>query len=436
MLSVSRTMYKQISLFVFLGLGILTTAQAQTENSPYSRYGLGDDLPSQNILSRAMGGVSAAYFDFQSVNFINPASYSKLKITTFDFGAEVDSRTIRALNPPRKFNSVSPTISYIQLGFPLSQKRNWGMNFGLRPMTRINYNIDRNSRISEVDSVNSNFQGNGGAYQVYAGTGVGIGNLSVGINVGYLFGSKDYSTRTTFLPDSLATFYYRANHETRTNYGGLMLNAGLQYSAKLGNRLVLQLGGYGNLKQELNATRDIGRETFTTTETGDLQIDSVFQQNDIKGKLEYPMSYGFGFMLNQTDKWSFGADYSTAKWSQYKLFGESDLVQDSWKLHVGGQIVPNIINPKSYWGRVAYRAGFNIGKDYVNVNEELPVYNISFGLGLPMRRPTYTYQSTVINTTFEFGQRGSKESIIRENTFRISFGLTLSDLWFVKRKYE
>ena len=112
------------------------------------------------------------------------------------------------------------------------------------------------------------------------------------------------------------------------------------------------------------------------------------------------------------------------------------LVQDSWKLHVGGQIIPNATNPKSYWGRVAYRAGFNIGKDYVNVNQELPVYTISFGAGLPMRRPTYTYQSTVINTTLEFGQRGNKESVIRENTFRISFGLTLSDLWFVKRKYE
>ena len=51
--------------------------KAQTENSPYSRYGLGDVLPSQNIMSRGIGGVSAAYADVISVNFQNPASYAK-----------------------------------------------------------------------------------------------------------------------------------------------------------------------------------------------------------------------------------------------------------------------------------------------------------------------------------------------------------------------
>ena len=37
-----------------------TTAIAQ-ENSPYSRYGLGDVSPSQNINNRGMGGISAGF---------------------------------------------------------------------------------------------------------------------------------------------------------------------------------------------------------------------------------------------------------------------------------------------------------------------------------------------------------------------------------------
>ena len=58
------------------------------ENSPYSRYGLGDLIPAQNILSRSMGGLSAAYSDYQAVNFSNPASYTGLKITTLDIGLD------------------------------------------------------------------------------------------------------------------------------------------------------------------------------------------------------------------------------------------------------------------------------------------------------------------------------------------------------------
>ena len=44
------------------------------DNSPYSRYGIGDLVPSTNIANRSMGGISAGYTDYLSVNFNNPAS--------------------------------------------------------------------------------------------------------------------------------------------------------------------------------------------------------------------------------------------------------------------------------------------------------------------------------------------------------------------------
>ena len=47
------------------------------DNSPWSRYGLGDITPSSNIVSRGMGHAAAAYSDFQTINFVNPASYSR-----------------------------------------------------------------------------------------------------------------------------------------------------------------------------------------------------------------------------------------------------------------------------------------------------------------------------------------------------------------------
>ncbi len=43
------------------------------ENSPYSRYGIGNLAPTSNILTRGMGGISAGYADAASLNFLNPA---------------------------------------------------------------------------------------------------------------------------------------------------------------------------------------------------------------------------------------------------------------------------------------------------------------------------------------------------------------------------
>ena len=154
------------------------------------------------------------------------------------------------------------------------------------------------------------------------------------------------------------------------------------------------------------------------------------------GDMVYPASYGVGIALNHNDRWIISADYGESKWSQYRLFGETDKVQDSWRFNMGAQIIPNGLNPKSYWGRVAYRAGFMVGRDYIKVDGDLPVYTISFGAGLPMRKANYTNQFTVIQTAFEIGQRGNNSNIIKENFFRFSLGLTLSDVWFQKRKYE
>jgi hypothetical protein len=428
-------MYKRISLLGIVWMCFLS-AQAQTENSPYSRYGLGDMVPGQNILNRGMGGISAAYSDFHTVNFSNPASYSKLKYTTLDFGLDLNNRTLRALDPPRKFSSFSPIISYLQLGIPLSMKKDWGMNIGLRPLSRIGYRIERNERLPNIDSLSTLFEGYGGAYEVFMGTGFGIKNFSIGVNAGYLFGSKNFSTRKSFIPDSSDVFYYQSNHETQSNFNGLMLNGGIQWVAKLNKSTQLRLGAHGNLKKELHATRDVTRGTFQyNSATGAVDsLDVAFDQKGVEGKVQYPSSFGTGFLFEKQGRWMFGADFSVTNWDDYHFFGEKDQVQNSWKLQMGGQISPKA--GKNYLSYVAYRAGFYYGKDYIKIDRDLPVWGVSGGASFPMRKAAYTNQYSMINLGVEFGQRGNKENLVRENFFRLSVGLSLSDIWFVKRKYE
>ena len=428
------TLNKKLTLSIWLAAFCISVV-AQ-ENSPRSKYGLGDIVPSGNIVNRSMGGISAAYFDpyGASVNYLNPASYSKLRMTTFDLGFELDTRTLRQENQSGKFNSGSANVSYVMLGVPLVRKLQWGLNFGLRPNTRISYKIQTDERIENVDSVSSLYEGNGGSYEFLAGTGIAFGGLSIGFNAGYLFGTKDYTSKRIFNNDTVN--YYKSNHEARSTFGGFNLQGGIQYSAKLSRSLSLRLGATGQLQRTFTAHVDSTIQTFQYDINGAVfQIDSVHGVNNREGEIVYPSSYSFGFLLDKEYEWTFGADFRIANWSEYRFFGQSETLRNAWTLNVGGQWTPDILRGKNYWSRVTYRVGFYYGKDYIKIENDVPVLGLTGGAAFPIRKSPYTNQWTVVNLGLEMGRRGNSNNSIRENFFRISIGLALSDLWFQKKKY-
>ena len=430
-----RSIINRHLFLVSFFLTALSVSQTHAqENSPYSRYGLGDLIPAQNILSRSMGGLSTAFSDYQAVNFSNPASYTALKITTLDIGLDYTSRTLRSLNPPKKFTSANLVPSYVQIGLPLSKKREWGMNLGLRPVSRINYEIFTRTRIPNVDSLQYKYVGYGGTYQAYMGMAYGSKTLSVGFNTGYMFGNKQYSTRVSFINDSIK---YKSTSSTDTsNFGGFFLNLGIQYKIKLSKEYTLKLGGTANLQSTLNASRSINRETidFSPTE-GIVVVDSVFKGQDQKGKIIYPGSWSAGFMIEKNENWMAGAEFNVENWGDYRYYGESDKLKNSWTARFGGQFMPDNKSTK-YWDRVVYSAGIFFGTDPVKLNKNIGYYAFTFGTRLPVRRNVYTNQYTTINTAFELGFRGNKTNEIRENIFRFSLGFNLSDIWFNKPKYQ
>jgi len=142
--------------------------------------------------------------------------------------------------------------------------------------------------------------------------------------------------------------------------------------------------------------------------------------------------------FNKFDQSVLAVEYQTTKWADYRYFGQPDKLGNSWQFKVGGQLTPNPLSIRSYWNRVSYRAGFYYGEEALNAEgSELPIYALTFGLGLPVRKwNVYDNQYTIINTTIELGKRGDNSNKITENFFRLSFGLNLSDIWFKKRKYD
>jgi len=448
----------------------------EQDNSPYSRYGIGDLVPSTHINSRGMGGISAGYTDYLSINFNNPASYSAFEAVKeakgkklvygrgiFDVGINIESRSLKESNPDKNFTASNLLVSYLQVGVPV--KKGWGLTFGLRPVSRISYKIFRGEKLKDpitgqpIDTATTRFEGDGGSYLASAGTGlmvfrkdkfsksdkkklVGEESLSIGVNAGYLFGEKDVSSRREFRNDTIQ--YYSANYETKTNYGNLYFNAGLQYRLPLDEgKKFFSAGIAGNWRQQLNARQDRVRETFIyDANFGDLRLDSVQDIRDVKGKIVMPASITAGFVLQKfpvykkNGGWLIGLDIFSQNWESFRFYGQKDSLRNKLEVRIGGQLYP--VPRDNYFSNVVYRFGLFFGRDYLNVQQKaLPQLGFTMGLGVPVANyGRFSKQATIINLSFEFIKRGNNDNLLRENLFRLSAGFSLSDIWFEKRKYD
>lgn len=432
----------KVVFFFLCGLPLFGLAQ---ENSPYSRYGIGNIVPTGNIANRGMGGISAGIADPTTVNTVNPASYGNLIYTTLDVGLEYDGRNLKSKEPVGNYRSNNGIISYLQIGFPLLNGNKkamksgtaWAVTFGLKPISKINYKIQRSGR-NAGDSTETIMEGNGGVNQAFLGTALKLKHFSIGLNTGYLFGEKDYSTRLLFNNDSIS--YQSANYETNNRFGGMFLSAGVQYAFDLkknGKKNgVFRIGAYGDLKQQYNATRDELRETFVfDANDAPVRVDSVSETKDQKGKVQLPATFGAGFSFEK-EHILFGMDYETTKWDDYSFFGQKDLVKNSWLAKAGIQYYPG--SGTGYFNYVKYRAGVTFGSDYIKVDNDLPFYTASIGGAFPLKlkRSFYERQYSVMNLAFEFGNRGNSNNNITENIYKISLGFSLSDIWFIRQKYQ
>ncbi len=461
--SINRT----LSIFLLVILLFSSGELLAQENSPYSRYGLGDLASGQNIACRAMGGFSAAYSDYGilgapfNINLTNPASLGFLSNTKnfsntiFDIGTEVNTRTLKNNSSTSKYTSTNAYVSYLQVAFPISspkmEKRgtSWGVSFGLKPLSRVSYKVEQNNRLSGIDSINSLYEGNGGMNQANVSTGIrfiGKGKnkneFAIGLSSGYTFGNRSLSTRTSIINDTVD--FYKSNSEVQTRFGGVFLNTGVQYEMHINNGGTLRLGAYANLQQRLKANRNSVNETFGYDLSGGVvRIDSVYITTDVKGEVLIPVTYGGGFTYQSKNKqWLAGADFETTNWNDFRFFGDKENVQSTWTIRAGAEFYPARFNAATnrYWNYIKYRAGFYYGPDYIRLTENRERYAVTFGAGLPLTTPRLIQsrgEYVALNTSFELGSVGNNTATgFRESSFRLNIGISMNARWFQKRSYE
>ncbi len=466
---VKLTMLRKFELAAPLALTLpsifLFTGASAQDNSPYSRYGLGNQAPTTNVANRGMGGVAAAYNDPYTVNYANPASYSffqslqepnSKKLNSgrivFNIGADGQGRTLTDQSQTNKFTSPNLLFSHVMIGMPL--RKDWGIAFGVRPITNINYKIQSSGNLYDpnsgqlIDTASTLYEGQGGVYLGSLGTAVKFKTgksqyLSLGATGGYMFGSRDYNTRLRF--HSASTSYAYAHYQNRTSIGDFYFDAGLQYHFKASEKIYISLGAFGNWKQDIRTNGSSVAETYIQTDgLGNTALDTVTFTNDVRGNFIYPSSITGGFIIQKIGGgqereagWLVGADFTSNNWNQYRVNGIPDTeVKRNWQAKVGAEFHPAPKN--NLFSRTSYRLGAFTGPDYIYTQQtKIPVLGITAGMGLPILNfSQMSRQASMVNLSFEYIKRGNNSNILRENLYRLSVGFSLTDLWFGgKTKY-
>lgn len=421
-------MIKKIVVFFSLLVSATLFAQENTA-SPYSYYGLGDVKFKGTHDIKAMGGLSIVG-DSIHLNLSNPASYSNLKLTTFSIGGTSTFTNFNTSTDSEKAQRTS--LDYLAVGLPLGK---FGISFGLMPYSAVGYKVQSITEAADdPDGLEraKQFTGDGEINKVFIGTAYKITQkLSFGFNLNYYFGDIN-SKSIESITEPITQFATRELNSS--NISGFSINTGIMYNTKLSSKLELFSSIIYSPESQLTLKNKRNIATVYYSING---AENVYDSEDVlvnDTKLKLPSKFSFGAGIGQAKKWLIGSEITFQNTS--KLGNRFDDItgatfENSTKISIGGYYIPKYDSYNGYWNRVVYRAGFrheNTG--LVINNESIKDYGVNFGFGLPLGISN-------INLGFEFGKKGTTtNNLIEEKYFNVSVGLSLSDIWFKKRKID
>lgn len=482
--------------------GIPVSAQILT-SSPYSRYGIGEINTQSFSAINAMGGSVAAFQPDTAapffINIANPASLSGLRLSVFELGGQAQFSRISSASASANKRNIN--FSYGSLGFPL--RRFGGAAFGIMPYSTVGYKITSYTQDINVGQLKYVYNGDGGFNKAFLASGVIpfrkqlpdffnsllydslvrhhqyaklarkkvwkqlISELAIGASANYIFGTTNQTT-DVILPGS--TTYYNTRRRRTAHISDVSFNTGIQTSftidhAKqrvttvykdsltgvttskdtivrrtLKQRVRIAFGAYANLPRILSATQSTLIYNYSLDGFGNEQpTDTSLNSINTGGSIRVPLEVGAGFSVKKGERFTFLADAAITKWSDFRYFNSDYAFQNSHRVSVGINYVPNKLayGTANYIKRAQYRMGFTYSDGFLDLkNSRINNYAITAGLGLPVGIGRFD-DIAVVNISAQFGTMGTTtNSLLKENYIRMIIGFTFNKRWFIKYKYD
>ena len=397
---------------------------AQTGSvSPYSRYGIGE-IKSQGFSHhRAAGGIVNAWDDQKHINPVNSATLVYDTTVTFEVGLDVE--WVNISSKTSQAQATSGTFGYFALAFPVI-KHKWSSSFGLQPLSSTGYNVTVNNSDSNVGEVDFIYEGKGGFNKFFFNNGIKIlPNLSVGLSTYFLFGTIENIKSIEF---QSGDNYFNSRYIDALTANDFQFDASIYYFKNLSNNRKLSFGAVASIPTQLTARQNVYWYNYTTSVFGvEIIKDSVLTINDEKGKITLPAYYRFGVMYSVADKFKLGADFNYLNWSSFEKFGVKDSLSNSYSVHLGGEYARE---------RIRFMAGLQYSKTFLDLREQ-HLDDMSFTFGISLVKLFSIRPPVFVNLAIEVGQRGTEDAnLIKEQYTKFTFGVTVSDIWFIRPKYD
>ncbi len=417
-----------ILLTLLAAFAINNTLVGQTNISPYTVNGLGDINSNALTTNLGMGGLGVSNGQNWYLNNVNPALLTKNTFTVLEAGMVFESRRLEEESGLSQSNSGGG-LSYFAMAFPIINTR-WTSSLGIMPYSTVNFNILSEGNVVDNPDipVNFNYKGDGGLTQAYFSNGFRIAkNLSLGLKTSILFGSIVNETLAgaagTDFPINFVT-----SITDKTSIRGFTFSSGLAYRIPLKENSFINTGFTYDFQTNLNAKKFKTSELRTINVIDPISIDTI--TNDLEGTIVLPSNFAVGISYEKLYKFLIGADFRVYNWSDFENFDQtSQSLVDNYGLNVGVEYTPDVTSVDSYFKRVTYRFGVDYQKTpFEAANQQLSDFGINFGVSFPIKG------LSTMNLALKYGQRGTTDdNLIKENYFRVNFGISFNDRWFQRR---
>ena len=424
---------KVIKNYFLILLFVLSTSfvVSQTNTgSPYSLNELGEINFLGNVSNLSMGGIDSA-IDSIEFNINNPSSLAKLKTTNYLIGTFYKSTGISNVNSTDNINTAN--INYIAVGIPTKR---FGFGFGVLPYSSVGFNLQSTEEYNTANSITSRlFGAEGNINRAFVSIGLPLLKyLSLGASANYNFGKFNYEKFNL-----IENVNYGIFSNSSSEISGFTYNFSSNLSIPLKNDFTLNLVYSFYPEGDLDS---YNIESLYTSNTSSITLESLgdFVDVDLNSrglentKLPVPKKSIYSLGLEKKNSWFIGFQYESKLSSNFEnVFLDTQNVsyRDANSLSIGGYIIPDSSSLTSYWKRVKYRFGIKNEKKSIIVNN-LPInhFSLNLGLGLPIAGLSKA------NLGLEIGKVGDNDSLVKENYFALRLGLSLNDVWFIKRKYN
>jgi hypothetical protein len=421
---------KNYSLILLFVLSTSFVVSQTNTGSPYSLNELGEINFLGNVSNLSMGGIDSA-IDSIEFNINNPSSLAKLKTTNYLIGTFYKSTGISNVNSTDNINTAN--INYIAVGIPT---KIFGFGFGVLPYSSVGFNLQSTEEYNTANSINSRlFGAEGNINRAFVSIGLPLLKyLSLGATANYNFGKFNYEKFNL-----IENVNYGIFSNSSSEISGFTYNFSSNLSIPLKNdftlNLVYSFYPEGNLDS-------YNIESLYTSNSSSISLESLGDFVDIdlnsrgleNTKLPVPKKSVYSLGLEKKNSWFLGFQYESKLSSNFEnvfLDIQNVSYRDSNSLSIGGYIIPDSSSLISYWKRVKYSIGIKNEKKSIIVNN-LPVnhFSLNLGLGLPIAGLSKA------NLGLEIGKVGDNDSLVKENYLALRLGLSLNDVWFIKRKYN